>query len=62
MFHPDQLIGMEEADAVALLTEQNRRFRIGSVDDESFFGTCDYWPNRVTLAIQDGLVASYSLG
>lgn len=62
MFHPNQVIGMEEDEAIKELEHHSYQCRVMSVNGESFFGTCDYLPTRVNLTIVDGVVTSIWMG
>jgi hypothetical protein len=57
-----ELIGMEKQAAIDLLEKKGTDWRILGEDGETFMGTCDWKPLRITLYIQDGKVSSVRRG
>ena len=54
-------VGLSEIAAKALATEQNRIFRVGRRDDESFPLTADYRRGRITAYLENGVVTAVQI-
>jgi membrane-bound inhibitor of C-type lysozyme len=57
----DAIIGMTAAEAEVYAEANDVSFRIGFLDGEPQALTMDYRPGRITAAIEDGVVASYTV-
>jgi hypothetical protein len=55
-------VGLTEKDAIAKADAAGRAWRITREDDEEFFVTFDYDPERVNLEIDDGTVTRATFG
>lgn len=60
--NPDGFIGLPLEEAQLLAEQENRPWRIGRQDDESFALTEDYNEQRVTFDIDDGVVTGAVTG
>lgn len=56
------LLGYVEADAQRCAAELGWAYRVGMRDGESFAVTADYSLQRVTVSIEDGVVAMVVVG
>jgi hypothetical protein len=56
------LTGVQEQEAISRIEKAGLVWRVGSRDGESFPLTLDFNPNRITLAIEDGIVVGASTG
>ena len=56
------LVGMEKQAAIDLCKDQGVKVRVVAEDGEHFAVTCDYWPERRNLSIQNGKVISVKRG
>jgi hypothetical protein len=54
--------GLARADAIAHADAENRPWRIGREDDETFPVTLDFNERRVTFEIDDGVVTTARFG
>lgn len=57
----DAVIGMTETEAAAYAETNDVSFRIGWVDGEAQPVTMDYRPGRITAAVENGVVTSYTV-
>jgi len=57
----NDFIGLTQAEAEALASDNNVMFRVGMQDGEPFAVTFDYRPGRVTASITDGVVSDISV-
>ena len=57
----DVIIGMTEAEARTYAEQNGTPFRVGSKDGEPFALTMDYRPGRITAAVENNVVVSYTV-
>jgi hypothetical protein len=57
-----ELIGKIKEEAIALLKENNSKYRISMEDGEHFMLTMDFNPTRYNLHIMDGIITEVSMG
>lgn len=58
----DVIVGMTKEAALAFLATKSFKSRITREDDESFFVTMDFNPDRINLEIEANKVVEYSRG
>jgi hypothetical protein len=58
----ETLVGLSEAEATARVHTQGYSLRLGRRDDDLFRKSADGRPNRISVAIDNGRVASVSVG
>jgi len=56
----DAIIGRTEAEAMAYAETNNVSFRVTKRDDEYLAATMDYRPGRISAAIENDIVVSYT--
>ena len=56
-----EYIGLTVKEAQSLAQQQNRAFRIGSQDGESYPFLLNFCPGRITASVKSGLVSSISV-
>ena len=59
---PEAFIGLSIDDATALAEQEGRAWRIARQDDEQFFLTEDYSPDRVNFEVDSGVVTIATAG
>lgn len=50
------IIGKTEEEAEVVLKRQGKRLRVTQRDGEPYMVTCDYWPNRINVAVESGKI------
>lgn len=58
----NDLLGLSENEAEAVIVRHGFVSRLTSKDGEVFFGTCDVRPDRVNLAIENDKVIQARIG
>jgi hypothetical protein len=51
-----EIIGLPQNVTEGKLMESGYHLRIMEQDGQYLIGTCDYWPNRINVAIEKGVV------
>lgn len=58
MFNPSDLIGLTLEEALASAKANNHTIRVLHENGEHLFGTCDWCPERINIAIDDNVVTA----
>lgn len=54
----DKIVGMDLPDAESLAEESGHKIRVMMRDKSCLVGTCDYLPQRINVAVEEGKISS----